>query len=740
MKLGADEVKWRWIDPDGKEQSGSKGILSAQLSATLPARTLVWRSGWAEWVPANKVAELAHALPPSAVEKPIDPSKSLDPKVVPPKPEILPPAGPEGTFSTVVPAPRNAAKFVRPQISPPKITLPSENKPRPEEEPPSSFGKIGPKKEPAAPPPRSAPRPPSPFGPEIGTASYERARQPMPTLAEEAAPATATLRPPAAVPPPPRGAGQTGPIIDPVVIERFSKIAAEDTPLPGASTTKEGSGEKKELDIDITLDDSAPTQRKDLPAEKPSSPLDKPPSVLLPAIVNAPTSVLSSTQASSAQVSSAQVVSRPESTPAPSPAAKSAPSVVFDSTLSSPDGPPSPALLAPQQPAPPAAAPEPALYERKQGERRLRIALVMLAGTSLALAVLAAGLMLKQRPQRSAPETPSATASSPPVAAPAGCTIVAHPARLSASVERSVPPLLAARAIDGRLALGFAESSKKARGLLLLPETLDASSAFEKTADSGIKSVVPLVSSGLPTFAVDSDGGPLKFARTVDAKLPFTLGLTEGSFARVVSSMPEPIWATTATAITEPRVASVAGGHAVTFRDGGLEGKLMLGWLGEDGSKRSELAAVAAPKFVGTPFVAVGSDGFLLTFAARESNQLPWHVELVRGALWQTEAQRSAFEAPPGGVPGGQIAPSAAALPGGLWLLQWTEGKAGTYQVRTQLLGKNLELLGEPLQVSPKGASSGQGSLFVAGKHAVSLYIQTIGGHDELWATTLECR
>ena len=734
MKLGADEVKWRWIDPDGKEQSGSKGILSAQLAGALPARTLVWRSGWAEWVPANKVAELAHALPAGSIEKPLDPSKSADPKLVPPKPELVPTTG---SFSTVVPAPRNAAKFVRPQISPPKITLPSEQKPKPEEKPPSSFGKLGGNKRPEpGVPPQSAPRPPSPFGPELGTARYEGARPPMPTLADEAAPATATLRPPGAVPPPPRSAAKAGPLLDPVVIERFAKIRAEDTPLP-ATTTKDEVGA---LDVDVTLDDAAPTQRKDIPPDKPSSDLLKPPSELVPAIVNAPPP-------------SVELPSRPEALPPPSPAAHSVQSKMFDSTLSS-DA-PAPVPLPPAPAAPPRLEPPPAapaapaaasvadhtnVLERKQADRRLTLALYMLGGTSVLLALLAVVLMLGKRTERAPEEAPSASVSASVVTPPTGCSIVAHPARLGATVDRSVPPLLAAREVDGRLALGFAESSKKAQGLLLSPATLDASSVLDKTSDKPLKSVVPLVASGAPTFAVDSDGGPLKFARTVDAKLPFSIGLGEGSIARVVSSTPEPIWPTSATAITEPRVASVGAGHAVAFRDGGLEGKIMLGWLGEDGSKRSELAAVPGPKLVGTPFVAAADSGYLLVFAGRDSNQEPWRVELASGEPFKTEAHRVTFQAPAGGVGGGQIAPSAAALPGGQWLLQWTEGKTGMYQVRTQLLSSKLELVGEPLQLSPKGASSGQGSLFVAGKYAVSLYIQTIGGHDELWATTLECR
>jgi hypothetical protein len=744
MKPGADEAKWRWIDPEGKEHSGSKGILSAELARSLPVTTLVWRSGWAEWLPANKVAELAYALPAGSAEPPREPPKAVDPKLVPPKPDLTTSGG-SGSFSTVVPAPRNAAKFVRPQISPPRITLPSEQKARaPEpakEKPPSSFGVLGGKRPEMAPPPQSAPRPPSPspFAPERGTMRYEGARAPMPTLADEAPPATATLRPPGAVPPPPRGAAKS-PLLDPVVIERFAKIRAEDTPLPaGPAKTPSVTEEIEAEDVDMALDESLPTKRKDVPATKP-------PSELAPAIVNAP--------ASAALPSSAAATPPPPPSgppPAPSrapPAPAAPPSGVLDATLSSsaplpPEPAPAPAPAAPPArslgPAPlPSPAPSPDSVPAGD-VRRLTLWIYALVALAALMAMLAAFLVLNRSSRPSAAEAPPASVSAAP-AAPQGCAILAHPARLGATVDRGAPPMLAARDVNGRLALGFAESPKKAVGLLVAPQSLDAEKIFEKASERPLKAVVPLIASGAPTFAVDSDGGPLKFARTVDAPLPFSVGLGEGAIARVVSSSPEPIWPSAATVMTEPRVASIDGGHAVTFRDGGLEGKIMLGWLAEDGTKRSELAAVAAPKLVGTPFVAATDGGFLLVFAGRETNQDPWRVEMVRGAAWKTETERVTFDAPPGGTGGGQIAPSAAPLPGGQWLLQWTEGKTGNYQVRVQRLGSKLEPLGDPLHVSPKGASSGQGSLFVVGKHALSLYIQTIGGHDELWATTLECR
>jgi hypothetical protein len=75
----------------------------------------------------------------------------------------------------------------------------------------------------------------------------------------------------------------------------------------------------------------------------------------------------------------------------------------------------------------------------------------------------------------------------------------------------------------------------------------------------------------------------------------------------------------------------------------------------------------------------------------------------------------------------------------GGFVLQWTEGKTAEYQVRVQRLGPDLELLGEGVPVSPKGANAGQGAVFARAPRALSLFVQTTQGHDELWGTSLEC-
>ena len=88
---------------------------------------------------------------------------------------------------------------------------------------------------------------------------------------------------------------------------------------------------------------------------------------------------------------------------------------------------------------------------------------------------------------------------------------------------------------------------------------------------------------------------------------------------------------------------------------------------------------------------------------------------------------------------GGAIAPSLAALPGDRYLVQWTDGNIGQYQVHVRIFDSALQPLGDALLVSGKGANAGQGTIVTTAKATVSFFIQTTAGHDELWGATLSC-
>jgi len=312
-------------------------------------------------------------------------------------------------------------------------------------------------------------------------------------------------------------------------------------------------------------------------------------------------------------------------------------------------------------------------------------------------------------------------------------------AKIAASVERSVPPYAASGEKTGDLALGIAETKTKGVGLLVDPKTLDVSPLFEEEGKEAVRGVVPLTRSGSLTFFVDRDDRALRSAHTIDAVPPFTLGVSDAGFSRVVAGSTSLIWQLDPSAkITEPRSAKVADyGYGVTFRRGGQSGAVMLGFVANDGEKKSELAEVpAAPAFLGTPVIAGSGGGVLIAFAGRDAANVPWKLYV---SLTKPGAEPGPARELIAGSGGGAISPAVAALRGDRWLVQWTEGTSAQYHVHVQTFAADLNALEPSIAVSPKGANAGQGTLATYGESAATLFILTTAGHDELWGATLSC-
>ncbi len=601
----AQDVQYYWLAADGARMSGTGRDLCAALrSGVLKSGTFVWRSGWPEWLPANRVAELASAI-----------------------------------------AEASAA--------------------------PSSFGNLGSaRRSPAAAPSTSRPPPPP-----------QRARAPMPTLSEEQGPvsATATLRPPGAVPPPARG-----------------------VPVPALESTPRAA--------------MTPVPEFGPPGGK----LDTPIPTALPPVMNrallGDANVTPSEPASRASVETGSAA--PDERAA------------LDSSVDA-------------ESAQRRTRQESLLKIGRIGldSRTVVIALSALCG-GLLVALL--GLMRSRSPAKSpTPETraqpSSAPAPAPPPPAIPSCRLALPAAKIAASVERSVPPYAALVDQANDLALGIAETKTKGLGLRVDPKTLDVSSVFEEEGKDAVRGVVPLARSGSLTFFVDRDDRALRSAHTIDEVPPFTLGISDAGFSRVVAGSASLIWSLdSGSKITEPRAARLSDyGYGVTFRHGGQSGKVMLGFVANDGEKKSELAEVpSAPKFLGTPVIAGSSAGALIAFAGRDTPSSAWklYVSLTRPGAEPGPARELSA-----GSGGGAISPALAALSGGRWLVQWTEGSSAQYHVHVQTFGADLSALGASFTVSPKGANAGQGIVAPFADGAATLFILTTAGHDELWGATLTC-
>jgi hypothetical protein len=375
---------------------------------------------------------------------------------------------------------------------------------------------------------------------------------------------------------------------------------------------------------------------------------------------------------------------------------------------------------------------------------RGRSVVMALAGLCAGLFLAVVGLTFSRKSGAIAepaapPSTPRALPTPAPLL-PSGCRLSVPAARLYASVERSVPPYAAKLSAENTLALGFAASKTDGVGLRVDTSTLDVTQAFEEEGKDAVRGVVPLMHSGTLAFFVDRDDSALHSAHTVDEVPPFTLGVSEAGFSRVVAGTASLVWPLEANAkITEPRSAALGTfGYGVTFRRGGQSGSVLLGFVASDGSKKSELAEIPnAPKLLGTPMIAGSVAGVLVAFAGRDSADAPWQLF---ASLTKPGAAPSAARALLTGSGGGAISPALSALGADSWLVQWTEGSSGQYQVHVQNFSADLSPIGQSVLVSPKGANAGQGSLAAFSGSAASLFILTTAGHDELWGATLACR
>jgi hypothetical protein len=377
----------------------------------------------------------------------------------------------------------------------------------------------------------------------------------------------------------------------------------------------------------------------------------------------------------------------------------------------------------------------------------LRVALVVVSLLAVVLVVLLlVSLVTRSDDDEDEAANESATAASGATSAAApievkGCSLAVPAAKLAATVERSVSPNLV-NLPDGRVAVGFAAKPTQASGIVVDLRTLDAQAAFDQPGQSAVRNVAP-IAAGSVEFTVDREDNALAMPRSVEAAPRTVLGFTKDALAKTVgSSTAEPIWQTATDKVTEPRAARAGNtGYLVTFRRGGLGGDLLAGWLTPELTRKSELEVLpSGVRYVGTPVVAAHPGSALVAFAGRDNETAEWRIRLARGEPGQLPRSVSDFALPPGGPGGGAIAPSLAALDKDRWVLQWTEGGSGQYQVRVQELTADLAPVGSPALASPKGASAGQGVIWVAGSRALSLFVLTVSGYDELWGASLECR
>jgi len=766
----ADDAPFYWLASDGKRSSGSERELAAALSAgALPPNTVVWRSGWAEWLPANRVAELASAIPATSRETPLKPRR--DPSVVTPPPapgaagRTQPPPPPiRARAGAIAPPPPSAAPLPLPGLNASRAKAGGSSAPASGGLPPlnPSHARRDPK--PLTPPQEAAKDTlaPSSFG-QIGTprraqpaatvvrrdpiAPVSRGRSPLPTLGEEGGipTATATLRPPGAVPPPARGVPAV-PALDSASAFSFEKRSAVMTPIPafgppgGALESPSTAGLPAPVAPEPARP-SAPNQVAASAANHVAPPLTPTP--------NEPVAARALPPVASSSSADVDPIAAHEIEPALDSTIEVVPRVPPEARRTPVPAPPREPMRTPLN-----SASEDVLARALQRHSLVKVGrfavdsrtvVMILSALCGALIVSLIGVFIARGRNSEAAPGASGLASVSPSAsatpsAPVGCRVTMPAALIANNIERSVAPYASRVGSEASLALGFAATKTKGVGLRLNPSTLDTIAAFDEDGKDAVRGVVPLTRSGSLAFFVDRDDSALRSAHTIDEAPPFTLGVSDQGFSRVVAGSSSVVWPLDPQLkITDPRAASVgAFGYGITFRRGGQAGAILLGFVGTDGAKKSDLAEIpGAPKLLGTPVIAGSEAGALVAFAGRDAADAAWKIFV---SLSRPDAPPSPAQELVSGSGGGAISPALSALGRDRWLAQWTEGSSGQYQVRVQSFDRDMKPLGSAVLASPKGANAGQGALAAFEGGAVSLFILTTAGHDELWGATLSCQ
>jgi len=358
----------------------------------------------------------------------------------------------------------------------------------------------------------------------------------------------------------------------------------------------------------------------------------------------------------------------------------------------------------------------------------------------LSSSAVASSLVVVPAPKPSANPAPS-----PPTPVNFSPCTLAGASHVVASGAIVGPGVEATRFGDG-LALGFAPSDHAAVAVKLDPGALAVTGTAKARSVDAVRRVTPIAkANGALSLVVDIDKkrDRLQGRRTVLADPPVQLGASDEHLAWSHVGGPPvgklwpldgPVEALRGASQEDERTLALA------FRRGGAV------WVGA-ATAGAELALKGdlfrlegLGTAVGSPAVAVSSGVVLCTWADRPSSDEPWRLRWARFAAGEAPGAPSAFTPPPGGKGVQAMSPGLSALPGGRFLLVWTEGPASGHAVRALTLASDGSPIGTALAVSNEGVNAGQGQAAVtAGGQGVVAFLESSGKGFEVAATPITC-
>ncbi len=350
---------------------------------------------------------------------------------------------------------------------------------------------------------------------------------------------------------------------------------------------------------------------------------------------------------------------------------------------------------------------------------------------------------------------PPTTSAVPPVnePSPAPATPLA-PCTVSGTTHVLGPAAIVAAGVEvvasgTDVALGFAPDDHSAMAIRVDTTQLTVATTARARSRDPVRRVTPLLTKGALSLVVDADrkGDKLSGRRTVRATPPVQLGVTADgqlSWAKLGGGPAGQLWPLGDNPNIDALRGTVDGSGnptiAIAFRNAGAV------WTGTVGGTGG-LAPVGPLSHIdglgtaiGSPAIAISNSVVVVAWADRASNDAPWRLRWTHFSAGSAPEAPADFVPPEGGKGAPYMSPALATVPGGRFLLVWTEGSGTAHVVRAQTLSLEGARIGPPLELSPDGANAGQAQAAVGdGGSGVVAFLQSGAKGFAVAATAITC-
>jgi hypothetical protein len=370
-------------------------------------------------------------------------------------------------------------------------------------------------------------------------------------------------------------------------------------------------------------------------------------------------------------------------------------------------------------------------------------------------------------PTASAPEPPSATAAPEPAPVPvpppspvAQTVVSTTPCKVTGKPRVLAPSAIVSAGVEVRtvgndVAVGFAPNEHQATAVRIDPSSLSLSSTVDAQSADSVRRVVPVASAdGALSIAADADrnGDSLQGRRTLPLDPPLDIGASGGKlvWAHPGAAAAGVLWPLNVDGKVEAlRGATDPGSAASTASRSASAIAMRFGdsiWMGT-ATGRDALAPQGALSraeglgaAVGSPAIAINDGVVVVAWADRASSDDPWRMRWVRFKAGEPAGEPGTFTPPAGGKGEQAMSPGLAAVPGGRFLLVWTDGPTARHDVRALTLSPDGTPIGKPLDISNRSANAGQGQAAInAARQGLVAFLESADGGFRVVATAISC-